>query len=400
MSRLNEHVKGPRVTLDLYAILRDDTGSCPNFKIQNPVIHPLPDNLQRCVDCGFKFLEVYQEAKLSPAAQTLLMSPSLPTTPDYSPCGTPLPQTPDNSEPPDGNTIVQSIPSTLVMSQDARQLQAGQPRDVALSEHTSESNLLYPPVSPVFQAAGLSVPKHVQVIRQRKHSKTEEEQTAFTVGEQDSRTIAMNTPTYVTFLHNLYMSVLFRLPDRYSRDAPQPPMLNGHDDGTTQAVYKRWVNEWTQMVSIASVLFGVLFTILQISSAAYDLIVRTVVWLAIVCLFFGATYAVVILLRTFGKLEMNTEGLDWIRQVTRPPRNRFWNPRIMLSMPAVWISWGAIYFAVLIVTFLWRSGATDEKDEDLKPSTQEYGPRFTATFIFVLGAVYLGLIIRDVNMMG
>ncbi|KAJ7450575.1 hypothetical protein FB451DRAFT_719502 [Mycena latifolia] len=246
----------------------------------------------------------------------------------------------------------------------------------------------------------LSVPKHVQVIRRRRHSRIEEEQTAFIVGEQDSRTVAMHTPTYLTFLHNLYMSVLFRLPDRYSRDVPQQPMLNGHEDGMTQALYKRWVNEWTQMGSVASVLFGVLFTILQISSAAYDPIVRTVLWLSIVCLFFGATYAV-ILLWTFGKLEMNTQGLDWIRQVTRPPNNRFWNLCIMLSMPAAWISWGAISFAFCIVTFLWRSGATDEKDESSKPSpTQEYGPRFTATFIFILGAIYLGLIIRDVKMMG
>ncbi|KAJ7786919.1 hypothetical protein B0H14DRAFT_3582502 [Mycena olivaceomarginata] len=53
------------------------------------------------------------------------------------------------------------------------------------------------------------------------------------------------------------------------------------------------------------------------------------------------------------------------------------------------------------MAFLWRSGTTNEKDEDSKPSPkQEYGTRITATFIFVLGVIYLGLMIRDAKRMG
>ncbi|KAJ7934891.1 hypothetical protein B0H13DRAFT_2305348 [Mycena leptocephala] len=108
-------------------------------------------------------------------------------------------------------------------------------------------------------------------------------------------------------------------------------------------------------------------------------------------------YAVILLL-TFGKLETNAdEGLDWIHQIPRTPKNRLWNPWIMLSMPGA----GVIYFAVFIIAFLWHSGATNEKDEDSKPSPkQQYVPRITATFIFVLGIIYLSFMIRDAKSTG
>ncbi|KAJ7450610.1 hypothetical protein FB451DRAFT_720242 [Mycena latifolia] len=61
MNRLNEDVEEPSVTLDLYAILKDDTDSCPHCKIRNPVVLPLPDNIQRCVQCEFTFLVLYQD---------------------------------------------------------------------------------------------------------------------------------------------------------------------------------------------------------------------------------------------------------------------------------------------------------------------------------------------------
>jgi hypothetical protein len=47
ISLFREDPEEPHVTLDLYAVLRDDTDSCPHCMIQNPVTHPLPDNHQQ-----------------------------------------------------------------------------------------------------------------------------------------------------------------------------------------------------------------------------------------------------------------------------------------------------------------------------------------------------------------
>ncbi|KAJ6526281.1 hypothetical protein DFH09DRAFT_1187897 [Mycena vulgaris] len=137
----------------------------------------------------------------------------------------------------------------------------------------------------------------------------------------------------------------------------------------------------------------------RIPSASDDLVVHTVVWLSMACLCFGVLYAVILgfEFRKFGNTaEGNkTKELDWIREVTLPPTNNFWNPRIMLSMPAVWIIWGVIYFAVFMISFLWR---TNEKGEDSESSPiQQKGPRIVTTVIGFVGAVYLGLIIRDLK---
>ncbi|KAJ7450611.1 hypothetical protein FB451DRAFT_720214 [Mycena latifolia] len=101
-------------------------------------------------------------------------------------------------------------------------------------------------------------------------------------------------------------------------------------------------------------------------------------FLSVVFLFFAVIYAI-ILSRTFEKLKINTEGHDWIRQVPRPPKNRFWNPWIMVSIPAVCIIWGG---ALFILSFIWRTGDTHGKDEDSKASPKQE------------------LIIRDVKKMG
>jgi hypothetical protein len=106
----------------------------------------------------------------------------------------------------------------------------------------------------------------------------------------------------------------------------------------------------------AKFISSVLFTALQMSSAAYDPIVRTVVQLSIVCLFFGGIYAF-ILATMFGKMDKSPEGIIWMRvwrhspvrstgtadnhdqNAKRSPTNTFWNPWIMLSIPLAWIIW-------------------------------------------------------------
>jgi len=199
---------------------------------------------------------------------------------------------------------------------------------------------------------------------------------------------------YLKHLHVLHAFVLFGLPSRYFRDVPTLP----HDADPT--LYKRWINEWTQMGTVAGILFGVLFTVLQISSALCDPVIRTVVQLAMVHLFFGAIYAF-ILSTTFGKLETEPEGIGWIRQIAdRPPRSPFWNTWIMLSMPLAWIIWGVIYFGFFMLIFFWHTG-TGNADGNFKPSpSQEYGPRAITTLMMAVGMAYLTLMVMAVRGMG
>ncbi|KAJ7266089.1 hypothetical protein C8J57DRAFT_384459 [Mycena rebaudengoi] len=122
---------------------------------------------------------------------------------------------------------------------------------------------------------------------------------------------------HLEVLRSLYTVMLFGLPGRYFRDAPPQTLLGGENwIEASRTVHKHWMKEWTQMATAAGVLFSVLFTVLQISSAAYDPAVRTVVQLSMVCLFFGVIYALM-MSTTFGKLELapKAPGLMRVRSI-------------------------------------------------------------------------------------
>ncbi|KAF7352325.1 hypothetical protein MVEN_01196200 [Mycena venus] len=381
VNRYHEHLENVLAALDLYAIMRDDSDSCPRCNTSSPVKHPLPDNLQRCANCQFTFLEVYRDMEVGPA--------TLSTAPDTA--GKPLPPISDSSED-HGKHVLNAGESSLVSNSTREQL-----------DSTSVSRNPDGQISSAVQFPRQSVPRNVQMIRRRKpvvpDSEDPQISTEDTLLPTTSITslIAAHPPrtpaNYLKYLHALYGFVLFGLPDRYFRDIPTLPC---YPDGST--LFKRWINEWTQMGTVAGMLFGLLFTVLQISSAAYDPVVRTVVQLAMVCLFFGAIYAF-ILSATFGKLETDPEGIGWIRQLANhPPKNTLWNTWIMLSLPLAWIIWGVIYFTLFMLVFFWRSGASNEPDDNSKPSPkQEYGTRVITTLMMIVGTVYLVLMIMAVK---
>ncbi|KAJ6597505.1 hypothetical protein DFH09DRAFT_81940 [Mycena vulgaris] len=321
--------------------MSDDSDSCPHCKVRSPVKHPLPDNMQQCVECKFTFLESYQDTEITPDTPT----PS--TTPDKSGRGS---RNPDNTEQLDNDKSVLEV-SNAAKSPDVPKSRPEQLDFAsAYSEEgqqikTAPSNLASRPSlskASAVEFSGIpSAPINVQVIRRRKpvQQDSEDKQIGSTALSTATPPHAPQIPAnYLEFLHVAYMVVLFGLPDRYRRDVPQPQDLGGNGDGARRT-YKRWITEWTQMGGIAGILFGVLFTVLQISSAAYDPIVRTIVQLAIISLLFGAVYAF-ILSMAFGKLEAEPEELDWTRQTTGLSAKKIlWNPWIMLSMPLAWIIW-------------------------------------------------------------
>jgi hypothetical protein len=51
---------------------------------------------------------------------------------------------------------------------------------------------------------------------------------------------------------------------------------------------------------------------------------------------------------------------------------------------------------LFIMSFIWRIDNTDGKDKDSHSSLKHYyGPQIAATFMFVLGVIYLRLMIHD-----
>ncbi|KAJ7614172.1 hypothetical protein FB45DRAFT_1036274 [Roridomyces roridus] len=206
--------------------------------------------------------------------------------------------------------------------------------------------------------------------------------------------------TCLNFFDSIYMITLLGLPSRYRKDMLHAQILSGNTERTHQT-YGRWIAEWSQMGTAAGVLFGMLFTILQLPGASYDPLVRILVQLSMVCLFFGALFALLFSI-TFGRVICEHERFEWIhRGCERGTSNHFWNPWIALSMPLAWIIWGVFYFALLVLAFLWRSAA-DTKEANMTTTTspsllQGIGPQVMTSSIFALGTLYLGLIIATMR---
>ncbi|KAF7333376.1 hypothetical protein MVEN_02353300 [Mycena venus] len=362
--------------LDLYAIMNDDSDNCPRCRIPSPVKHQLsnPDNLRRCGNCQFTFLEVYRDHPDTSSST----APNVPSTAQPSRLSyRARPQVDSVPEPRNTNTPGSELGA---MS--------------GTAPHSSAVQLSGP------------VPMNVQMIRRRKPVKSADSENEGASTEDDLPPVSTIAPAptskkHLKFLRTLYTLALFGLPGRYFNQAPPSQPLSGGKNGirASRAVYKCWINEWSRMVTAAGTLFGLLFTVLQIPSAAYDPVVRTVVQLSMVCLFFGALYTV-ILLMSFGALNSEPqEGDDEMHIITdHCSKEGFWNPWVMLCMPLAWITWGVIYFMIFLLAFFWRSGAKNEPDDNTKPSlNQEYGPRIVMTITMTVGLVYLVLTIKTVK---
>ncbi|KAJ7614152.1 hypothetical protein FB45DRAFT_1036255 [Roridomyces roridus] len=202
--------------------------------------------------------------------------------------------------------------------------------------------------------------------------------------------------TFFRAIRLIYMFTLLGLPVRYRQDMRHVEILPGNTEKAYQT-YQRWIAEWNQMGTAAGILFGLLFTILQLPGASYDPVVRILVQLSMVCLFFGALFALLFSIR-FGRVICERERFELVLHGTS---NGFWNPWIALSMPLAWIIWGVFYFALLVLAFLWRSAAdTSEPNTTIKTGpflVKAIRPQVITSSIFALGTLYLGLIIATMH---
>ncbi|KAJ7752587.1 hypothetical protein B0H16DRAFT_1545870 [Mycena metata] len=356
-----DEVDGP---LDLYAIMQDESGRCPHCKVPHPDKRPLPHNLQQCAHCEHTFLEVY-----------------------WAPTN---PMLPDSSE--EITDVVQNIP--LQLQPHPSHIRLGSTNLGALSLDSE------------------FIPDRVLVIRHSKPVRLESEpETALPLSTEEplqiitAMSVAQNSLVTPTRFHVLDIAGLFGLglPGRYFRHAPREEENMTGDrpcpfNEACKEFYMRCIDEWTMAGTSAAILFGVLYTTIQIPGVTFDPAMLTVVQLSTVCLFFGTIYTF-ILTMAFKRLAKTAKGVLWIREAKCAPRKVFWDAWIMLALPLAWISWGVFYFGIFIMTFLWRSGgATQESGlNNPKPAAYEsYVPRVATSFTFALGVVYLMLTVYAV----
>ena len=128
-------------------------------------------------------------------------------------------------------------------------------------------------------------------------------------------------------------------------------------------------------------------TMFQIPSALNDPLTRTAALLSLVCALMSLSYGCIYIVR-FGTMRSMYRASRWaevsILLVSRAARRLtathvdlqeaqssrtsiLWNVWVMLAAPAVWLAWSMVTFLVSILSFVWRTGATDDPAEGSAP---------------------------------
>lgn len=80
-----------------------------------------------------------------------------------------------------------------------------------------------------------------------------------------------------------------------------------------------------------------------------------------------------------------------------------WNVWVLLATPSVWLAWSVIAFIVSILSYVWRSGASNDPENGVWPlltPTQAFGPRLAITAIVALGLLNFLMILRTFKKYG
>jgi hypothetical protein len=75
--------------------------------------------------------------------------------------------------------------------------------------------------------------------------------------------------------------------------------------------------------------------------------------------------------------------------------NLLWNIWILLSLPAVWLAWGAVNFCIVIILLLWRiAPGVGEGPLGTSQDADILGPRIAVTVTWAIGALHIFLVVK------
>ena len=163
-----------------------------------------------------------------------------------------------------------------------------------------------------------------------------------------------------------------------------------------------------------------ILTMFQIPDASSDPVTRTAALLSLICALMSLSYGCIYILR-FGTMRNMYKASRWAEVCFPSPVNMrilfmeplvcqearktntvlFWNVWVLLAMPSVWLAWSMLLFIVTILSFVWRTGATNDPDPRSPLSTTGVlGPRIAVTGVFGLGMIYFVLIVKTLTSYG
>ncbi|KAF7984351.1 hypothetical protein HWV62_15371 [Athelia sp. TMB] len=160
------------------------------------------------------------------------------------------------------------------------------------------------------------------------------------------------------------------------------------------------LKEWKTQNVVSALLLSAILTMFQIEPATSDPITRTAGLISLICALMSLIYGCMYIIR-FSTMRTMYKASRWAEEARRTNTILWWNVWVLLAMPAVWLAWSMILFVVAILSYVWRTGASN--DPDPRPPLSPHaaiGPRIAVTGVFAVGLVYLVLIVRTLKSYG
>lgn len=148
----------------------------------------------------------------------------------------------------------------------------------------------------------------------------------------------------------------------------------------------------------------------QIPSIVSDPLVRTAVLLSLICALTSLTFGCIYIVRSerwerVQNFKMSKEvrflslplfqSIEHLQEARKANRRVLWNVWVLLVMPAIWLAWSMVLFVISILSFVWRTGASDDPEQRAPLARKDVlGPRIAITGVLVLWVVYLVFILR------
>ncbi|KAG6873606.1 hypothetical protein C0995_013979 [Termitomyces sp. Mi166 len=188
------------------------------------------------------------------------------------------------------------------------------------------------------------------------------------------------------------------LPDEWTPPLVPPALIRFKN--SWEAFVDSLVREWKTLNVVSALLLSAILTMFQIPSAADDPVTRTAAFLSLICALMSLSYGCMYIVR-FGTMRSMFRAAKWAEEARKTKTIIWWNVWVLLSMPAVWMSWAMVLFIASILSFVWRTGSVNDPDD--RPPLSErgaLGARLAITGVFALGMVYFVLIVRTLKSYG
>ncbi|KAF8964540.1 hypothetical protein BDZ97DRAFT_1591832, partial [Flammula alnicola] len=116
-------------------------------------------------------------------------------------------------------------------------------------------------------------------------------------------------------------------------------------------------------------------------------------------LLYGCMYII-----RFGTMRKTYKAAEWAHNAVLarrlfqfPDSLNVW---VLLAMPATWLAWSMILYVVCIMSFVWRTGTTDDANKGPMTPDQALAARIVVTVVLSLGIIYFVLITATLRRYG